>query len=160
MRKQSLRPLPKLKHKAEALFHKYVCKRDHYICYTCGKEGNQAGHYWHNKLDFDERNLHCQCLTKDSSLLISDGTKKTIKDIVPGDNLQSFNSKTFKKEHAIVISTESFMPTELYEVTLEDGSKFKATADHRVVANGKWVSIKEMLHDPSTYDILEYDEIV
>jgi len=61
IRKHSLRPLPKLKAKAEKLFHKYICKRDNYICFTCGEGGNQAGHFWHNKLDFDERNLHCQC---------------------------------------------------------------------------------------------------
>ena len=61
IRKHSLRPLPKLKKKAEALFHKYICKRDNYVCYTCKKQGNEAGHYWHNKLDFDERNLRCQC---------------------------------------------------------------------------------------------------
>lgn len=58
---RKLLPLNKLKKKAEKVFHKWIVKRDNYICYTCNKPGNQAGHYWHNKLDFDERNLHCQC---------------------------------------------------------------------------------------------------
>ena len=35
------------------------------ICYTCGarKEPSDmhAGHFRHNKLDFDEMNLNCQC---------------------------------------------------------------------------------------------------
>lgn len=61
IRKHSLKPLPKLKKKAEALFHKWIVKRDWHVCFTCGKAGNEAGHYWHNKLDFDPRNLHCQC---------------------------------------------------------------------------------------------------
>lgn len=61
MRKNSLRPLPRLKKEAEKWFHKYIVKRDNFICYTCNRAGNQAGHYWHGKLDFDERNLHCQC---------------------------------------------------------------------------------------------------
>lgn len=34
-------------------------------CYTCGVIKHwkelQAGHYWHNKLDFDRRNVHPQC---------------------------------------------------------------------------------------------------
>jgi len=61
IRKHSLRPLPKLKKEAERVFHKWICVRDNYICFTCDKPGNQAGHFWHGKLDFDERNLHCQC---------------------------------------------------------------------------------------------------
>jgi len=61
IRKNSLRTLPKLKKEAEKWFHKWICKRDGYICYTCNGIGNQAGHYWHGRLDFDPRNLHCQC---------------------------------------------------------------------------------------------------
>lgn len=34
-------------------------------CFTCPKTSHwkemQAGHYQHNKLDFDERNIHVQC---------------------------------------------------------------------------------------------------
>ena len=62
MRKVSLRPLPKLKKKAEKIFHKWIVERDKNVCYTCGNWGNQGGHFWHGKLDFDERNLHCQCV--------------------------------------------------------------------------------------------------
>lgn len=53
--------MPKLKKLAEKYFHKYICLRDKYICFTCGKVGNQAGHFRHSKLDFDEINLNCQC---------------------------------------------------------------------------------------------------
>ncbi len=35
-------------------------------CYTCGIKVHyknlQAGHFWHNKLDFDRRNIHKQCV--------------------------------------------------------------------------------------------------
>ena len=61
LRKRSLNTLPKLKAKAEKVFHAWICKRDNYICFTCGKAGNQAGHFRHGKLDFDEMNLNCQC---------------------------------------------------------------------------------------------------
>lgn len=61
IKKKSLRPLPKLKAKAESVFHKWIVERDNRICFTCGHQGDQAGHYRHGKLDFDEDNLHCQC---------------------------------------------------------------------------------------------------
>lgn len=57
-------------------FSKWVRWRDGYICYTCGKdmrlkrESAQAGHYIPqskgNALRFDERNVHCQCVTCNS----------------------------------------------------------------------------------------------
>ena len=38
----------------------------HGICYTCRTGGDwrtrQTGHFIHDKLDFDRRNLHCQCI--------------------------------------------------------------------------------------------------
>ena len=61
LRKRSLNTLPKLKAKAEKLFHAWICKRDRGVCFTCGKQGNQAGHFLHGKLDFEPLNLHCQC---------------------------------------------------------------------------------------------------
>jgi hypothetical protein len=61
MKKKHIK-LNKLKKKAEAIFHKYIVLRDKGICFTCGKPGNQAGHFCHNRLDFDEMNLHCQCV--------------------------------------------------------------------------------------------------
>lgn len=60
-KRKKLKPMPKLKKLAEKYFHKYICLRDKYTCFTCGKVGNQAGHFRHSKLDFDEINLNCQC---------------------------------------------------------------------------------------------------
>ena len=56
------RSLKGLRKEAERVCHAYICKRDKYICFTCGKQGSQAGHFCHSRLDFDERNLHCQCV--------------------------------------------------------------------------------------------------
>jgi hypothetical protein len=61
IRKKSLRPLPKLKRLAESAFHRWVVKRDKNRCFICGRPGNQAGHFRHGKLDFDEMNLNCSC---------------------------------------------------------------------------------------------------
>jgi hypothetical protein len=58
-RKISLRNLRK---KAESVFHRWIIARDKGICITCGKQGNQAGHFCHSRLDFSHINLNCQCL--------------------------------------------------------------------------------------------------
>jgi hypothetical protein len=66
--------MPKIKHKniktlkkkLWKIFSEYVRKKENGVCFTCGvrkdyKEMN-AGHYIHKDcLDFDERNVHCQC---------------------------------------------------------------------------------------------------
>ena len=59
MKKPSLKSLHA---KAWKLRSEYVRKRDKGICITCGKEGNQAGHFVHkNSMDFVEENTNCQC---------------------------------------------------------------------------------------------------
>lgn len=55
-----------LKKKAWTLFAKYIRERDSNICITCGRSKSDgyvmnAGHFIHNRLDFDEKNIHCQC---------------------------------------------------------------------------------------------------
>lgn len=48
--------------KAEHVFHAWIRKRDENKgCITCGGPVEQAGHFKHNKLDFDEINLNGQC---------------------------------------------------------------------------------------------------
>lgn len=60
---QKLTPLPKLHKKAWGVFSKWIRKRDNNICFTCGKEANQAGHYIHgDAVDFVEENIHAQCV--------------------------------------------------------------------------------------------------
>lgn len=59
-------PLPKLLEKAQKVFNAYIRKRDEgRPCISCGKEGNQAGHYFTVKqfssLRFEERNVNLQC---------------------------------------------------------------------------------------------------
>jgi hypothetical protein len=52
-----------LKAKAWKVFGDWIKARDNYICVSCGAfEANQAGHFWHNVLDFDEININCQCI--------------------------------------------------------------------------------------------------
>lgn len=59
-----------LKKKADAVFSIFIRKRDKGICITCEKQDEikrrQAGHYITracNELRFDEKNVHCQCVS-------------------------------------------------------------------------------------------------
>jgi len=58
--------LPKMLEKTQRVFNSYIRSRDFGVaCISCGKEGNQAGHYFPVKgfsaLRFDEWNVNLQC---------------------------------------------------------------------------------------------------
>lgn len=64
-KKEKAKSIRELKKELWRLFSKYIRERDHYTCYTCGKPGNEAGHYYHSKgypIHFEERAVHCQCM--------------------------------------------------------------------------------------------------
>jgi intein/homing endonuclease len=132
-------------------------------CISCGVQKPlkelQAGHFVSRRvssLRYDYENVNAQCLTKESNVRMFNGTHKSISKLKTGDELWAFNEDDHSLiEKTIVEHTEAFVPDELYEIELDDGSKFWSTGDHRVVANGKWVYVSQMLHDVSAYDILE-----
>jgi len=165
MIKQSKKQIPKLKRKLTKIFNEYIRLRDkkYYkgLCISCGKPGNQAGHYFSTSqcpqpsMIFNEKNVNIQCLTKESKIRMFNGIQKSIKDIKVGDYLWAFDKETFELKKSKVVRKTSFIPKELFEVELEDGNKFYATKNHEVVSKGKFVSIKEMLHNITTHDILE-----
>ena len=146
----------RLRDRAWILCSEYIRKRDKGICFTCGEPGDQAGHFKHGKnceRYFDEYNIHCQCLTEESNLRMFNGEYKSIKDVSVGDELWGFNDRTFEREMCVVDSVESFIPKELYEITTENGKRFYATKDHKVVANNNWVEVKDLI--VGVHDIME-----
>ena len=154
----------KLKKKLWKLFSKYIRQRDNYTCVTCGQKGEgsgiHAGHYITKAvggigLYFHEQNVHAQCLTEESSLRLFNGKSKSIKQIKKGDKLWSFDESSFERKVSFVQEVSKFLPEELYQVEMENGDMFFATPNHKVVANGKWVEIKDMLHSVTTYNIME-----
>jgi 5-methylcytosine-specific restriction endonuclease McrA len=64
-------PIKSLKKKAWETISKFVRARDKNICVTCGRMGNECGHYRHNSernallggnmLWWNLKNLNCQC---------------------------------------------------------------------------------------------------
>lgn len=80
-----------LKRKAWDTFSKWVRERDK-RCVTCGSYNQlQAGHFWHNVLDFDEMNINAQCkhcnhfwsgnLAPYSMYLLNKYGEKAVKDL-------------------------------------------------------------------------------
>lgn len=130
-------------------------------CVTCGRLLNvkklQGGHFIPRgcyPLRWDERNVNAQCLTRESCLVVN-GEKKSIADVKVGDTVAAFDEKTFSKQEAKVLAVESFVPEKLYCVELEDGQKFYATADHKVVVGGEWRRVDDLLHHRVVDDIME-----
>ncbi|KKL81010.1 hypothetical protein LCGC14_1999020 [marine sediment metagenome] len=66
MKKKRKKTISKIKKKADKVFSEYIRKRDKNICFTCNKEGNQAGHYIsrrYNNTRYNDVNVHCQCVS-------------------------------------------------------------------------------------------------
>ncbi len=134
-------------------------------CVTCGAKkpiaaqgGLQAGHFIpgrNNAVLFCTKGVNSQCLTSHSNLRMFNGGNKSIADIEIGDRIWGFDESTFERKAATVMGVEKFMPNELFEVEIENGERLYGTPDHKMVVNGKWMTIKEMLHNKQTYDIME-----
>lgn len=65
-KKTNKESLPKMLEKTQRVFNSYIRNRDLGMpCISCGREGNQAGHYFTVKgfsaLRFDEWNVNLQC---------------------------------------------------------------------------------------------------
>lgn len=135
------------------------------VCVTCPPKKAikpwrelQAGHFVAgrgNSVLFDERLVHPQCLTAESKVRLFNGDYKNISKLKKGDKLWAFDKDTFLKSISFVEKVNSFVPEDLYQVEMEDGSIFFATGDHEVVSNKKWIKVKDMLHNLSAHDILK-----
>lgn len=165
-RKPVVRSMSWLKRSLDTYFSQYI--RNKYsvngicTCYTCGKKlpikQMQNGHFisrGYLVTRWNENNCRPQCLTEESNVSLLNGETKSIKDVRVGDKILAFDDITFEKKACVVEQTNSFIPSELYEVELEDGNKFFATGDHQVVSSGKWIKIEDMLHIRPTCDIME-----
>ena len=154
------------KKKLDSVFSRYIrekYEKDGKVpCYTCPHIGTvktmQCGHFvprQHMSTRWDEDNCRPQCLTKESYIRLFNGLNKSVQNVKVGEKIWGFDEKSFEKMICTVETVESFLPEKVYEVELENGDRFFATGDHRVVANGEWKRIDEMLHNATAYNILE-----
>ena len=137
------------------------------VCVTCAQRGDvapkeckhiQAGHAVGgrgNAVLFNEEITNGQCLTKESNIRLFNGSSKSISKLRVGDELWAFDKNTYSLEKSLVEKVNNFKPEKLYMVEMENGKIFYATDDHMLVSDGEWVSIKDILHNVSAYDILE-----
>jgi len=91
------------------------------------------------------------CLTGDTLITLSDGSKKTIKDIVEnnlvGEEILSLNLKNNKLEKAKITHCFDNGIKDVYKITLQNGLEIKATADHKFLTPFGWKEVKELLLD-------------
>lgn len=77
------------------------------------------------------------CLTSDNDLLLSDNSVKKLKEVVPGDVLQSPLGPTKVLENKPLLK-------ECIMVELEDGRIIKGSKDHRVWTTRGWVELQNL----------------
>jgi DNA-directed RNA polymerase beta subunit len=90
------------------------------------------------------RNIY-QCLSPDTNVLLSNGTKKQIKDIKVGDEVITFNNETMETSITRVInqyvrSTEN----NIYKLTTISGREIIATGNHNFMTDKGWCSVEKM----------------
>jgi DNA-directed RNA polymerase beta subunit len=86
-----------------------------------------------------------QCLDIHENVLMSNGTKKQIKDIKVGDFVASFNPNTMQITNTTVINHYvRETDKKIYEITTVSGRVIKATEDHKFMTTNGWVEVKDM----------------
>ena len=115
--------------------------------------GKKIFPYWREKLRiiFDENSPFSEivlggCLTGDTMIPLMNGKKVSMKELaIIGDldeYVYSYDLETNKYVSGHLISAFTTGVKEVYEITLDDGSSFKATSNHRFLTRDKhWKSI-------------------
>ena len=80
------------------------------------------------------------CVDGETETTMSDGSTKKAKDIVIGDKIMSYNSKTKMFEETIIKQTITPIRNSIVEITFEDGSILKITNDHPLLTTRGWTA--------------------
>jgi DNA-directed RNA polymerase beta subunit len=86
-----------------------------------------------------------QCLGVNEMVRMSNGSEKRISDITIGDEVVSFNPKTFELTHTTVIN-QYVRDTDkiIYTIKASGGRSIIATEDHKLMTNMGWVEVKDL----------------
>ena len=94
------------------------------------------------------------CLSETSMITMSNHEKKSIKDVVKGDIVISYNEETGIFEDKEVLAFIDQGEKECFELELENGNKIECTYDHKFYTRNRgWVEAKDLTEDD---DIIEY----
>lgn len=95
-------------------------------------------------LSVDRVNPDKVCLTGDTLIETPHGKVK-LKDIVPGDEVYSYNIKTNKKEISTCTNWyETAEVTELIEIVTSTGNTIKCTPDHKILTKRGYIAASQL----------------
>lgn len=89
-----------------------------------------------------------QCVGIYENVLMEDGSRRQIKDVVVGDRVMSFNPKTFEMTTTNIVNhfiRKNDHP--VYKVKTISGREIVATEDHKFMTNCGWKTVAELIQD-------------
>lgn len=95
------------------------------------------------------QSMQITCLHGDSEILMSDGSKKKIKDINIGDRVVSYNEIRRSTPTNKVLNKWNNGKKEVFRIALENGDYIDATADHKILGWIRTGRENQMLKCPS-----------
>ena len=95
------------------------------------------------------QSMQITCLHGDSEILMSDGSKKKIKDVNIGDMVVSYNETRRSTPTNKVLNKWNNGKKEVFRITLENGDYIDATADHKILGWIRTGRENQMLKCPS-----------
>lgn len=98
------------------------------------------------------------CVDSNSMISMSDGTQKPLIEILPGDEIITWNEVEEKFENSRVIENWDKGVQECIDIHMEDGSFLSCTPEHRILTRNRgWVEAKDLTTDD---DVVTHEEQV
>lgn len=94
---------------------------------------------------------HTQCIKSSELVLVPNGPPVPLGSLKIGDRVMSFDQNTHRYSVARVVFANS-RPADkpVYTMTLVSGHSIKATHDHRFATNKGWMTIDQIINEPTT----------
>ena len=84
-----------------------------------------------------------RCVEENTEITLADGRRKLIKDVAPGDLVQSYNDDNiscYKK----VLNVFNNGEQEVFEITCSHGYSLRATKEHKVLTQRGWIRLGDL----------------
>lgn len=82
------------------------------------------------------------CFLEGTEILLSDGTKKPIEQIVSGDELLVYDEHTNSLQKAFNFHTKKYTTDKLITILLENGDSVKTTVNHPLLTTEGWACLE------------------
>lgn len=100
-----------------------------------------------------------QCLDVNETVLLTNGNKKPIKDIICGDKVVCFNPETLETSHTEVINQYVRENTKkTYNLKTITGREIIATGDHKFMTSEGWMEVENMIINQTKIGIMPHQE--